>query len=85
MPITVSADGLSIVTTESEGKAMATIPDVCQIPVPMVGPVPIPFPNIAESKDVKMGSILTKIDGGNVALIGSFCDKSTGDEAGVLG
>ena len=84
MPVTVSADGKSIVTTKSEGKAMATIPDVCKIPGPN-GAIPVPFPNIAESKDIKMGSILTKIDGGSVALIGSYCDKSSGDEAGVLG
>ncbi len=84
MPITVSADGQSVVTTKSEGKAVSTIPDVCKIPTPN-GPVPIPFMNSAESKDVKGGSIMTKIDGGSVALMGSYCDKSSGDEAGSVG
>ncbi len=84
MPITVSADGLSIVTTKSEGKAVSTIPDVCKIPTPG-GPVPIPFTNMAESKDLSAGSVMTKIDGGEVALMGSFISKSSGDEAGVLG
>lgn len=85
MPIKVSADGLSIVTTSSDGKAVATIPDICKIPCPPGGPVPVPFPNIARSKDVTAGSILTRINGGNVAVMGSFCRQSSGDEGGVLG
>lgn len=85
MPIKVAADGLTLVTTTSEGKAMATIPDICKVPCPPGGTVPVPFPNVAESKDVKGGSIMTKVHGGSVALAGSFCNQSTGDEAGVAG
>ena len=84
MPVSVSADGFSIVTTKSEGKAIATIPDICKIPSPN-GSIPLPFPNIAESKDLTGGSIMSKINGGSVAVIGSYISKSTGDEAGVLG
>ncbi len=84
--ITVSANGKSVVTEGSDGIAMATIPDVCQTPFPPpVGPMPIPYPNIAESKDLTAGSIMTKFDGNSVAVLGSFISKSTGDEPGVLG
>ena len=82
---TVSANGKSVVTTKSKGKAMATIPDVCLLPVPVVGPIPLPLPNIAESKDLTMGSLLTKFDGGNIATMGSYCSQSKGDEVGVQG
>ncbi|MCP4296775.1 MAG: DUF4150 domain-containing protein [Proteobacteria bacterium] len=85
MPVTVSVDGLSVVTTKSEGTGNCTIPDICKIPVPMAGPVPIPFMNTALSEKVTLGSILTKIDGGSVALLGSYCEESSGDEGGVLG
>lgn len=83
MAIKVSADGLSIVTTKSDGKCMATIPDVCKIPGPN-GAIPIPFPNMVESKNTKMTSILTEMNGGKVACMGSYCEPSTSDEAGVL-
>ncbi len=86
MAITVSANGKSVVTKGSDGTAMATIPDVCQTPFPPpVGPLPIPYPNIAESKDLTAGSTMTKFDGNSVAILGSFISKSTGDEPGVLG
>ena len=85
MPVTTSADGLSVVHTKSDGKANATIPDVCLVPAPPGGPVPIPFPNNVKAEDIKKGSVLTKIDGGSVALQGSYCEKSTGDAGGVIG
>ncbi|MCP4294684.1 MAG: DUF4150 domain-containing protein, partial [Proteobacteria bacterium] len=85
MPVTTSADGLSVVHTKSDGKIDATIPDVCKIPAPPGGPVPIPFPNQAESKTVSPGSVMTKIDGGNVALLGDSCSESKGDDGGILG
>lgn len=84
MGIKVSADGLSIVTTKSDGKCMATVPDVCNIPGPN-GPIPIPFPNIAESKKTQVPSVMTQMDGGNVACMGSYCEPSSGDEGGVMG
>lgn len=87
MPVKISADGLSIVTTKSEGTANATIPDICKTPFPSPpGPLPLPYPNLAESKDLKGGSTpMTQFDGGSVALFGSYIEKSTGDETGALG
>lgn len=84
--VTVSANGLSVVHKKSGGKAMCTIPDVCKVPFPPpVGTVPLPFPNIAESKNLTNGSIITQFDGGSVALLGSSISKSSGDEMGKAG
>ncbi len=84
--ISVSANGKSVVTKGSDGKAMATIPDVCITPFPTPpGPMPIPYPNIAESKDLDGGSIMTKFDGNSVATLGSHISTSTGDEPGSMG
>ncbi len=84
--ITVSANGKSVVTKGSGGKAMATIPDVCITPFPSPpGPMPLPYPNIAESKDLTAGSIMTKFDGNSVATFGSFISQSKGDEVGSMG
>jgi uncharacterized Zn-binding protein involved in type VI secretion len=87
MPINISADGFSVVTSKSEGTAHATIPDICKTPFPSPpGPLPLPYPNKAESKDLKAGSTpMTQFDGGSVALFGSYIEKSTGDETGNLG
>ena len=84
--ITISANGKSIVTKGSGGKAMSTIPDICKIPLPPpAGPTPFPFVNIAESKDLSGGSIFSKFDGNSVATFGSFISTSRGDEVGSLG
>ncbi len=83
MGIKVSADGLSIVTTKSDGKCMATIPDVCNIPGPN-GPISVPFSNMAESKNAQVTSVMTQLNGGTVACMGSYCEPSTGDEGGIL-
>ncbi len=86
MAVTISANGLTICHKGSKGKAMATIPDVCKIPAPPGGPIPIPFPNISESKDLDMGSITVKADGGNsICVLGSKFTTSKGDDGGILG
>lgn len=82
---TVSANGLSVVHKGSKGKLIATIPDICKIPVPMVGPVPVPFMNMAESKDLVGGTITVQIEGNSVAVAGSMISRSKGDKPGVLG
>ncbi len=82
----VSVNDLTVVHKNSGGKALATIPDICKTPFPPpVGTIPLPYPNIAESKDLKNGSILTQIDGQSVALAGSSIATSRGDEIGILG
>ncbi|MCM0148672.1 DUF4150 domain-containing protein [Photobacterium galatheae] len=82
MPVTVSADGLSIVHQGSEGVANADIPDVCRT---QCGPpvVPIPYPNMAKSADLVDGTQTITMDGGNsVAIKPSKFSTSTGDEGG---
>lgn len=78
----VLVNGLSAVTSGSGGMLM-TAPDVCKT---TVGPsvVPIPYPNIAESKDLDKGSTSVMIEGNPVCLQSSTLSKSTGDEAGNL-
>ena len=79
----VFVNGLTPVTTESEGKVVG-FPDVCKAPGPS-GPVPVPFPNIAQSKDLEKGSKTVRINGAPVALKDSYLGKSTGNEAGTAG
>ncbi|MFP2927218.1 PAAR-like domain-containing protein [Pyxidicoccus sp. 3LG] len=79
----VFVNGMTPVTTESEGKVVG-FPDVCKAPSPG-GPMPIPFPNVAQSKDLENGSKTVRIDGAPVALKDSCLGKSTGNEAGTAG
>lgn len=85
MPVTININDLSLCHKGSDGIAIATVPDVCKTPSPG-GPVPIPYPNIAMSKDLAQGTTTVTVDGGNMAAnLGSQFMLSTGDEAGVAG
>lgn len=85
MSAKVNVNDLTLAHKGSSGKAMATIPDVCKTPSP-AGPVPVPYPNIAMSSDLKKGTKKIKVDGGNMAANkGSELSRSSGDEAGVTG
>jgi len=79
----VFINGLTPVTTTSEGKVVG-FPDVCMAPGP-TGPIPIPFTNLAQSKDLENGSKSVFINGAPVALKDSYLGKSTGNEAGTAG
>ena len=83
MGLTVAVNKRSLVHKDSNGIAMA-FPDVCKTPSP-AGPVPIPYPNIAMSKDTAQGSTSVKMDGNPIMLQGSNFSTSTGDEAGSAG
>lgn len=76
----VFANRRNIIHKGSKDKAFATAPDVCKTPP---GPVPIPYPNISFSKDLKKGSKSVKINGQPAALQKSNFSKSIGDQAGV--
>ena len=52
--VTVGVNNLSVVHKSSNGVTIA-FPDVCKTPTPG-GPVPIPYPNIAQSSDTAKGS-----------------------------
>ena len=84
MGVTVGVNGLSVVH-KSSGGVSAAFPDVCKTPMPPAGPVPIPYPNIAQSSDTDKGSKNVKIDGNPVCLQDSNFKQSTGNEAGSAG
>lgn len=80
MPVTVNANQMSLVHAGSTGMS-SIFPDVCKTPTPG-GPIPIPYPNIAQSSDTADGSSTIKVDGNPIMLKGSNFRMSTGDEAG---
>jgi hypothetical protein len=80
MPATVNVNNLTAVHAASSGMAMS-FPDVCKTPTP-AGPVPIPYPNIAQSSDTADGSTTVKVDGNPIMLKSSNFQMSSGDEAG---
>ena len=85
MAVTIGVNKLSLVHESSDGVAMATAPDVCNTPTP-VGPVPIPYPNVALSSSLAKGTKRVLVDGGSSAAIDSSeFGSSTGDEAGSSG
>lgn len=83
MPVSVGVNNLSVVHKDSGGITTA-FPDVCKTPTP-AGPVPIPYPNIAQSTDTADGSKTVKMDGNPICLKDSNFRVSTGDEAGSAG
>lgn len=83
MPSKVSVNMLTVVHAKSDGVA-PSFPDVCKTPSP-AGPVPIPYPNIAQSKDTAQGSKTVKVEGNPVMVDGANFSTSTGDEAGSAG
>lgn len=81
MPVTVGVNNLSVVHKGSNGVTIA-FPDVCKTPSP-AGPIPIPYPNIAQSSDSAKTAKKVKCDGEAVCLSDSNFKMSTGDEAGA--
>jgi hypothetical protein len=69
---------------KGSGGLSPSFPDVCKTPTPG-GPIPIPYPNIAQSSDLADGSKKVKFDGASVTLKGSNLSRSMGDEAGTVG
>jgi Domain of unknown function (DUF4150) len=83
MSVTVGVNNLSVVHAGSSGVTIA-FPDVCKTPSP-AGPIPIPYPNIAQSSDTADGAKKVKCDGNPVCVKDSNFKMSTGDEAGSAG
>ena len=83
MPASINVNDRTVVHASSNGVA-TTFPDVCKTPSP-AGPVPIPYPNVAQSADTSQGSSDVKMDGNPIMLQGSTFATSTGDEAGTAG
>jgi hypothetical protein len=86
MPVTIKVNGTvnSLVHKMSNGISTATIPDLCKTPSPG-GPVPIPYPNIAQSITLTGGTTSVKGDRMMAATKGSKFALSNGDQAGTLG
>ncbi len=86
MPVTIKVNGTanSLVHKMSNGISTATIPDVCKTPSPG-GPVPVPYPNIAQSITLTSGTTNVKGDRMMAANKGSKFALSNGDNAGVAG
>jgi len=83
MPITVGVNFLTVVHKKSNGVTIA-FPDVCKTPAPPAPFVPIPYPNIAMSKDTMMGAKKVEAKGCPICVKDSNFKMSTGDEAGSL-
>jgi uncharacterized Zn-binding protein involved in type VI secretion len=64
--------------------SQATLPDVCKTPTPG-GPVPMPYPNIAQSSMLSNGTTTIKADGMMAAIKGSEFSISNGDQPGTVG
>ncbi|MCY1042347.1 DUF4150 domain-containing protein [Corallococcus sp. bb12-1] len=83
MGTSVGVNKLSVVHKDTGGTTIA-FPDVCKTPSP-AGPVPIPYPNIAQSSDTSKGSKTVSAEGNPICLKDSNFSTSTGDEAGTAG
>jgi hypothetical protein len=88
MPVTVGINclvpSLSVSHKGANSIATAMAPDVCKTPSP-AGPVPVPYPNIAQSSTLSDGTKTVKTDGQMAAIKGSKYAMSNGDEPGVAG
>lgn len=86
MPVTIQVNGTvnTLVHKMSNGISTATIPDVCKTPSPG-GPVPVPYPNIAQSITLSSGTTNVKGDKMMASVKGSKFALSNGDNAGVAG
>ncbi|MCA9500782.1 MAG: DUF4150 domain-containing protein [Nitrospira sp.] len=82
MAANVFANGREISAKKSNNKTIAKMPDVClSPPSPPAGPIPIPYPNFAKSKDTTGGTKKVLIGGAEVGLKGkSKYKKSVGDK-----
>ena len=83
MGVSVGVNNMSVVHASSSGITSA-FPDVCKTPSP-AGPVPIPYPNVAQSSDTASGTKKVKCDGESTCVEDSNFSTSTGDEAGTAG
>jgi Domain of unknown function (DUF4150) len=83
MPVTVGVNKLSVVHKASNGVTIC-FPDVCKTPTPG-GPIPIPYPNIAQSSDSSGTASSVKADGNPICHQDSNFMISTGDEGGTAG
>src|SRR5262245_51279284 len=83
MSVKINVNNLTLVHKGSGGVSVATVPDVCKTPP---NSIPVPYPNIALSRDLAKGTTTVRADGGNMcAIAGSQFSRSIGDQPGTLG
>lgn len=73
------------ITTKSPGGMCFAFPDICLTPVPIVGTIPIPYPNLGDLAQATKTSTSVKINGKPIVLEDSEIPMSTGDETGSIG
>jgi hypothetical protein len=80
----VNVNALTVVHADSDGVA-PSFPDVCLTPSPGGSPIPVPYPNLAQSVDTAQGTKSVLVEGNSVMVQGAIFATSTGDEAGSAG
>lgn len=83
MPATLIVNMMTVVHKSSTGMVIF-FPDVCLTPAPPAPPIPVPYPNIAQSSDTSDATTTVKVDGSPVMVMDAKFKTSTGDEAGAL-
>src|SRR5574344_1534490 len=85
--LSTSKWGNMFALTLDGGQCMSTPPDVCNTPAPPSSPVPMPYVNIFDAKDVSPSTASKKvfICGAGALTVKSETTRSSGDEAGVNG
>jgi hypothetical protein len=81
MATTTCVNGQTVVH-ETSGGVLTTFPDICKTPIGS-SLVPIPYTNIARSKNTAKGSKTVTVDGNSLMLKDAVFSKSTGDEPGT--
>lgn len=84
MPSHIRVNGLGLTYKGTIGTSTATLPDVCKTPSPG-GPVPLPYPNIANQSSLRNGTTTVKAKGKMIAIKRSQYGRSNGDEPGTVG
>jgi uncharacterized Zn-binding protein involved in type VI secretion len=79
---TVLVNALTVVHLYSDGIAVCSAPDCCKTPP---SGAPVPYVNVAYSKDLVNGSATVFANGSPVALKDSMFLPSYGDEPGTMG
>jgi hypothetical protein len=83
MSVTININNLTLCHRGSDGITRNTLPDVCKTPPDAV---PVPFSNLAFSRDLADGTTTVFADGGNmIGNFGSIFATSILDEGGSLG
>jgi len=80
VPTTI-VNKLTVVHNAGDGVAISGPPDVCKTP----GAGPVPYVNVAFSRDLILGSVTLRVDSNPIALKDSLFSTSYGDEPGVGG